>query len=176
MKDGQHLLGRARARELDRALGDHRAGVDAGVDEMDGHAEDLHAIRKRLLDRTKPREGGQERGMHIDDRARKAREEDISEQLHVAREHDEARAAPEQPVAECAVALLARGVLRGGKHRRRDSARAGALERRDLGHVRGDRDDLGLARVDRVEKRLQVGARARDEHRDGKGRFHARKR
>ena len=33
-----------RARELDRALQHDRAGVDALVDEVHGHAEDLHAV------------------------------------------------------------------------------------------------------------------------------------
>ena len=52
---GEHLVGLARVRQLDRALQDHRAGVDAGVDEVDGHAEHLHAVGERLLDRRRGR-------------------------------------------------------------------------------------------------------------------------
>ena len=37
--------------ELDRALQDHRAGVDPAVDEVDGDAEHLDAVVERLLDR-----------------------------------------------------------------------------------------------------------------------------
>ena len=43
-------------RQLDRALGDDRPGVDALVDEVHGDAEDLHAVLERLLDRADARE------------------------------------------------------------------------------------------------------------------------
>src|SRR5215218_2232186 len=39
-----HLGGAARARQLERALGDDRARVDPLVDEVDRDAEDLHAV------------------------------------------------------------------------------------------------------------------------------------
>ena len=56
----------ARVRQLDRALQDHRPGVDAGVDEVDGHAEHLHAVRERLLDRAQPWERRQQRRVDVD--------------------------------------------------------------------------------------------------------------
>src|SRR5215213_2207931 len=43
-------LGLRGRREVDRALQDDRAGVDALVDEVDGDAEDLDAVGDRLLD------------------------------------------------------------------------------------------------------------------------------
>ena len=89
----EHLSRLARVGQLDGALQDHRAGVDAGVDEVDGHAEDLDAVGERLLDRAETGERGQQRGVHVDDGAGEAREESLAEQLHVAGEHDQARAA-----------------------------------------------------------------------------------
>ncbi len=51
---------------------DHRPGVDAGVDEVDGHAEHLDPVGQRLLDRVQAGEGRQQRGMHVDDGARES--------------------------------------------------------------------------------------------------------
>ena len=53
--------------QLDRALEDDRAGVDPFVDEVDRHAEDLHAVLDRLLDRAHAREGGQQRRVDVED-------------------------------------------------------------------------------------------------------------
>src|SRR5437763_1109488 len=40
----EHLVRGARIRDLNRALEDHRAGVDAVVDEVDRHPEDLDPV------------------------------------------------------------------------------------------------------------------------------------
>ena len=63
-------LGVARVGQLAGALQDHGAAVDAGVDEVDGDAEDLDPVVERLLDRAQPREGRQQRGVDVDDGAR----------------------------------------------------------------------------------------------------------
>ncbi len=89
-----HLVRGARRGELERALRDHRPGVDALIDEVHGHAEDLHAEVERLLDRPQAREGGQQRGVHVDYAARKAGQKRRPQQLHEARKHDQARPAP----------------------------------------------------------------------------------
>ena len=66
------------------------AGVHASVDEVDRDTEHLHPVGERLLDRVQAGEGGQQRGMDVDDRAG-SREEGVAEELHVAGEHDQAR-------------------------------------------------------------------------------------
>ena len=47
-------------------------GVHARVDEVHGHAEDLHAVVERLLDRAQPGEGGQQRRVDVDDAPRRS--------------------------------------------------------------------------------------------------------
>ena len=47
----EHRVRIARVGQLDRALQDHRPGVDAPVDEVDGDAEHLDPVGERLLDR-----------------------------------------------------------------------------------------------------------------------------
>src|SRR5438128_7057889 len=89
----QHLVGVARARQLKRTLQDHRTGVHALVDEVNGHAEHLHAVRERLLDRTEPGERREQGGVHVDHRPGKAGQELRREQLHVSRQHDQSRRA-----------------------------------------------------------------------------------
>ncbi len=50
-----------------RGLGDDRAGVGAGVDEVDGAPGDARPVRERLGLRVDPRERGEERGVDVDD-------------------------------------------------------------------------------------------------------------
>ena len=61
-----HLVGVARAGELERALEDDRAAVDALVDEVHGDPEDLHPVLQRILDRPDPGEGGQQGRVDVD--------------------------------------------------------------------------------------------------------------
>ena len=70
-----HLAGVGRRRQVERALEDDRAGVDALVDEVDGHAEHLDAVGERLLDRADARERRQQRRVHVDDALGEAGEE-----------------------------------------------------------------------------------------------------
>src|SRR5215217_2461464 len=75
-----HLGDAAGAGQLERALGDDRAGVDALVDEVDRDAEHLDAVRDGLLDGADAREGGQQRGVDVDHALGEAGEEARAEQ------------------------------------------------------------------------------------------------
>ena len=79
----------ARVGQLDRALQHDRARVDPLVDEVDRHAEDLDPVLDGLLDRAHAGEGGQQRGMDVEDPVGEARHEARVEDRHVAGEHDE---------------------------------------------------------------------------------------
>ena len=154
-------------RQLERALGDDRPGVDPLVDEVDGDAEHLHAVVERLLDHAHAREGGQQRGMHVDHAIREAGEEAGLEQRHVAGEHDQLDVAAGEEVGDRGVARRAVGVRGerelGGRHAR---ARR-ALERGRPRLVGGDRHDLdAVAAVKSVEDGLEVRAGAGREHAD----------
>ena len=94
-------------------------------------------------------------------------EERLAEQLHVAGQHDQPRAALGQPVGQRPIARATVGVVRAREHAGRHPTRGGALQRGRPAHVGGDRHDLGLSPVHGVEQRLQVGARAGDQHGDG---------
>ena len=67
----EHLLGAARVGQLDRALEDDGPSIDARVDEVDCYAEDLYAVRERLLDGAQAGARRQQRGVDVDDRAGK---------------------------------------------------------------------------------------------------------
>src|SRR3954469_14976809 len=64
-----------RVRQLDRALEDDRPAVDPLVDEVDRHAEDLHAVGERLTDRADAGERRQQRRVDIDDALREPPQE-----------------------------------------------------------------------------------------------------
>ena len=169
----ERLQGRAhgggvrRVGQLDGALGDDRARVDALVDEVDGHAEDLHAVGERLLDRADARERGQQRRVHVDHPAREAREEGGVDELHVAREHDELDPRAVEPRRHREVARPAVGVLRGRERAHRHAGRRGAVQRAGTRLVRAHGHDLdAVAAVHVVEDRLQVRALARREDAD----------
>ena len=118
----------------------------------------------------RPGKAGSSDGCTLMTAPRKAREEGRAEQLHVARASTTSRApALGQPVGQRRVACLAVGVVRAGEHRVGHPRRRGARERRRAGSARGDCHDLGLSPVHGVEQGLQVGAGARDQHRDRKG-------
>src|SRR5207244_1010978 len=81
-----------------------------------------------------------------------------------------------EPVADRRVAVLARGVVGPGEDARLDAGPPRALERERVGLVGGDGDDLRLVAVDRLQQRLEVGARPGGEHADAKRRVHAARR
>jgi len=59
---GEHLLGAVRVRQLHGPLQDHRACVDARVDEVDGHAEHLTPYARASSIAWAPGKRGAERG------------------------------------------------------------------------------------------------------------------
>src|SRR4051794_7290758 len=65
----------ARVRQLDRALEDDRPRVDALVDEVDGDPEDLHPVRKRLLNHVDARKRRQQCRVDVDHPIREPVEE-----------------------------------------------------------------------------------------------------
>ena len=89
----------------DLLLHDHRPGVEALVDVVDGHAGRLDAGGERVVDRVRAGEGGQQRGVDVDDAAREAVEERRRQQVHVAGEHDELDAVLLEPGRHHEVAL-----------------------------------------------------------------------
>ena len=162
----QNLVWIACPGQLDGALEDHGAGVDAGVDEVHRHAKHPHPVCERLLDRVQTGKRGQQRGMDVDHGPREPRQEPLRQQRHVTGEHDQAHTARLEPVREGFVAGRAIGVIGAREHLRGDTARGGPLQRRGPGERRRDRHDPGLVSVDGVEQRLQVRARAGHEHGD----------
>ena len=59
----------------DLAPGDHRPGVDALVDEVNGDAGDLDTRLERLPDRVQAGEGGQQGRVDVDDAVAEAGDE-----------------------------------------------------------------------------------------------------
>lgn len=70
-------------------LGDDPSAVERGVDPVDRHAEDLHAVFERLLDGVRPLEGGQQRGMDVDDPAAVGPQQLVGEDAHVTGQADQ---------------------------------------------------------------------------------------
>ena len=90
----EHLLAaRARRAARPRAAGSPGPVSTPSSTKWTVTPNTLHAVVERLLDRADAREGRQQRGMDVDHRRREARQEALAEQLHVAREHDQPRAA-----------------------------------------------------------------------------------
>src|SRR5436190_178260 len=96
-----------RVGKLDRLLQDDRPAVDALVDEVDGHADQLDPVLERLLDGAHAGEGGQERRVDVDYPALEAADEVRAEQLHEAGQHHQIDAQLLEPVAEGAIPLVA---------------------------------------------------------------------
>ena len=166
------LVGVARARQLDAALQDHRAGVDAAVvlDEVHRDAEDLHAVVERLLDRADAGERRQQRRMDVDDRALEAPQERAREDRHVAGEHDELDVALGHPVGDRRVARR-RGPRSRRARRPRSRSRRPARARarpRPAGRPATPTTTTSLP-CTRVQQRLQVRPGARGEHADAEG-------
>ena len=157
-----------RIRKLQRLLKDDGAGIDALVDEMDGHPGDLHAVLDRLLDRTQAGKGGQQRRMNVDDPPGEAANEGPAQQLHPAGEHDKLNAAPLEPIRERRVPRLAAGECVAGEYPRLDAGSLGPLECSGVGPLGRHAGDLDLVTVHAVDQRLQVGPGSGDEDGDPK--------
>ena len=74
-----------------RRLGDHGAGVGARVDEEHGAAGHLHPVGKGVPDRVHAREGGQQRGVGVDEPPREPAQEVLAHQLHEPGRDDQVR-------------------------------------------------------------------------------------
>jgi hypothetical protein len=162
----EHVRRLARVGQLERALQDHRTGVDPLVDEMDGDAEHLDPVGQRLLDRPQPGKRRQQRRVDVDDPLRKAAQERGIEELHIPGQHHELGPALLQPVGHGAVPL--RAPARAHLERPRRNARATCpLQRARRRLVGRHRDDLhAVMAVHLIEQRLQVRALARGKNRN----------
>ena len=122
--------GRARVGQLDGALGDDPAGVDALVDVVDGHAEDLDAVGERLLDGAQAREGRQQRRVDVDDALGEAREEGGRDAAACSRRARRARRRTRRATSAMATSRVrAVGEREGLARRRPRPARARARRR-----------------------------------------------
>jgi len=74
--------------DADRVLEQDRTGIDAVVDEVDGDAEDAHAVGDGLADGVEAGEGGQQRRMDVDDPVAEGGDEARAEDRHVAGRDD----------------------------------------------------------------------------------------
>src|SRR5215212_10232465 len=152
---GENLLLGGRGRQLDGALQDDPAGVDAVVDEVHGDAEHLHAVVERLPDGADAREGRQQRRVDVHD-ALEATQERRLEQLHITGQDDELDAAPLDPARHGGVAPCAIKVIVAREDGDGYAGRGSALKRRRARLVRGDGDDLDAMSVYTVQDGLQV--------------------
>src|ERR687887_1353069 len=146
----------------DGLLRDHRAAVEALVDEVHRDTGRLDTGCQCVVDRVRPRKLGQERRMDIDDALGKALEERLREQGHVTGEDDEVNTPELEPVRELAVACLTVGVAVQLEDAGRDPGGRRALERRHAGLVGRDCRNRQAG----VDQRLQVRAPAGDEDAD----------
>jgi hypothetical protein len=72
----------------DGLLGDDGAGIDALIDEVDGAAGDFHAVIEGLFPGFEAGEGGEERGMDVDDAVGEGAEEFAFQDAHETGEDD----------------------------------------------------------------------------------------
>jgi hypothetical protein len=141
-------------------LDDHRAGVHAVIDEMDGATGFGRTGVERLFPRFQTRESGQQGRVDVDDALGKRIQKRAFYQAEKAGEADE---------IDAGVLQLAGGFLLGffGKfraetmaidHAGRDTAIAGTLEDECAGIVREHEADarVELAGIDRIKDRLHV--------------------
>src|ERR687896_2196223 len=153
-----------RIRKLEGLLQDDRAGSHPFVNEVHRPAHHLHAVVERLLDRVRAWKRGQQGGMDVDHPGPEAPDELRIEELHEAGEHHEVDGALLEPAAEGAVAGGPVGVFGDGKDSRLHAGSLGADEPASRGRTRRDGDDVDpVAPVHRVQQRLEVGSRSRDE-------------
>ena len=151
--------------DLDRLLQHDRAGVDALVDEVHRDAGHLHAVRQGVAHAVHARERRQQRRVHVqpsvDASARRpaGRGPACSRRSRSGRCPARPRRVRDRRGQRGSVAGRARS--RASRRRRRPLARSA----RTPGRSDSDERDM---RADRrvVEERLQVRARARDQHRD----------
>ncbi len=118
--------------DRDRLLGDDRTAVEGFVDEVDRAARDGHAVRQGVRDGVGPREGGQERGMRVEDAGRQRGQDARPDDPHVARQHGNVRVDCHEGLGQCPI-------VAAGEERRLDALFGGPVERRarPIGKDRG---------------------------------------
>ena len=118
-----------------RHLGHDRPAVERVVDEVDRAAGDRDPVRERVTDGVGAGEGGQERGMRVEDAAGERGEDLRSDQPHVAGEHDRIGRDGLERLGE-------RGIVAARDERRVDPLLRRPVERRALA-IGEDEHDLG---------------------------------
>ena len=117
-----------------RHLGHDRPAVERVVDEVDRAAGDRDPVRERVTDGVGAGEGGQERGMRVEDAAGERGEDLRSDQPHVAGEHDRIGRDGLERLGE-------RGIVAARDERRVDPLLRRPVERRALA-IGEDEHDL----------------------------------
>ena len=108
--------------------------------------------------------------MQVEHPVRKALQEAARQDAHEARADHELDVALREPVGHRAVASLALAAVLGEREdRARDARRAGALQRERLAVARAHAGDRRRPPVHALDQRLQVRARARDQHAEPHG-------
>ena len=147
-------------------LGDDRAAVERGVDEMDRGAADRDPVGERIPHGVSARERGEQRRVRVEDPAREGSQDARADDPHVAGEHDQLDGGRLQRFGEGGIV---RGpiswILRDGRgHERRVDPLLGRPVERGTGAIGEDEDDrpAELGAIRRRSQRAQVRARARD--------------
>ena len=131
--------------DRDGLLADNRAGIDAGIDEMDGATAYLDPIGLGLFPGLEPRERRQERGMDIHDAAGEGLEKLALEDAHEPGQGNQLDFGAPQGLDAGPLGLF---VQFGAEFARRDESGGDIafprpLENAGLGHVAQDQDHLG---------------------------------
>ena len=154
-------------------LRQHRPGVHAVVDEVDGRAGDLDAVGERVGNGVRAGKGGQQRRVSVDHRAADLLQEGRSEDLHEPGADDEVGSVRDDGRGDRGVPRGAVGVRADRLDEGRDPRALGPGEPLDAGTIRSDGDDLrrvaGIGgRVQQcLEQRARTGHQHDDPRRDG---------
>src|SRR6185437_7474312 len=149
----------------DGALQNDWAGVEVFVDKMHGASGDFHAVVDRLVLRVETGEGGQERGVNVQDAVGELADEGGAEQPHESGQTDQidrvlAEGIDDRTVVDFAVEPA------GRQANGRKAAFACAGEAGGVGAVGDDDGDLSIERagLNPISDSFEVGAAARDQN------------
>ena len=152
----------------DGLLADDRAGIDAGIDEMDGATADLDSVGLGLFPRFEPRERRQERGMDIHDAAGEGLQELPFEDAHEPGQGHQLDLGGPQGLDVRPLGLF---VQFGAKFALRDESGGDIafprpLENAGLGHIAQDQGHLGREAAGRagLGDGQEIGAFAGTQH------------
>ena len=145
---------------------DDCAGIDPFIDVDDRRTRHLHAVVEGVAHPVGARESGKERRVSVDDAPPEGFEHGGSEQTHEPREHDEVGGVMCGAVDECAVPVLARGVIgernnvRGNPAIAREAQPGGV----DVGDDGGDLHASKRPFLDCFKDRSKIAPRSGNEH------------